>query len=485
MVSWLLQVGDFMPHGMCLLWRPGLIALHVVSDALIAAAYLAIPLGIGVFVRCRQDLSAPHRALAALFAIFITACGMTHVMSIVVLWRPFYVAEGVLKAVTAAVSVFTALALPLLIPQLLRIPSPKALAAEIAAHKATLAQLDAARAQLADRVRLAEGELRETTRRFEAALRGSIVTVFEQDDQLRYTWVYNPPMGLDAADLIGRTDAEVFAPETARRLQAIKREALESGEPRREEVRIVRGATSTWLDLRAEPVTPTVGQRRLIAVATDVTALKRQQDHLTIVLRELNHRAKNLLSVVMGIVRQTGRVHQPPGTFTTRLQERLSALADAHDVLVRQNWTGADLHSIVEGALRHQIQTFGGRITIRGAPCSLPAEGAHYMAMALHELGSNAVRYGALSGEAGAVEITWDVSEAPPGAVFRLWWRERSDTPIGPPKAEGFGSRILKALAPSAMNGAGELDFAEGGLCWTLTAPLPATGETGVIVAAA
>ena len=121
-MDWLQQTQQFMPHGMCLMWRPGLMALHIISDGLIAAAYFAIPIAIVVFVRGRTDLDAAHRALAVLFAAFITLCGLTHVASIIVLWHPFYVYEGWLKAATALVSVGTAAALlPVLVPQLLRI----------------------------------------------------------------------------------------------------------------------------------------------------------------------------------------------------------------------------------------------------------------------------------------------------------------------------------------------------------------------------
>jgi hypothetical protein len=91
MLHWLTEVADFMPHGMCLLWRPSLMALHIVSDGMIAIAYFAIPVAIAVFVRRRRDLSLSHKALALFFAVFITACGLTHVMSIVVLRGVFLV----------------------------------------------------------------------------------------------------------------------------------------------------------------------------------------------------------------------------------------------------------------------------------------------------------------------------------------------------------------------------------------------------------
>lgn len=161
------QIQSFMPHGMCLLWRPDLMLLHVGSDALIALSYFAITFCIAGFVRRRADLEDRHRALALLFAAFIGLCGLTHLFSILVLWVPAYVWEGWLKAVTAAVSIATAAFLFLLTPQLLRIPSARALQKEIQAHQQTVAALDAARAALAQRVDVTESELRISLRRQE------------------------------------------------------------------------------------------------------------------------------------------------------------------------------------------------------------------------------------------------------------------------------------------------------------------------------
>jgi signal transduction histidine kinase len=118
----LLDSSMFAPHGICLLWEPGLIWLHVGSDALIAAAYFSIPIALSIFVSKRRDVEFGWIFWA--FAIFIMACGLTHVLSIITLWIPIYGIEGLVKAVTAAASVITAAILWPLVPKLLAIPSP-------------------------------------------------------------------------------------------------------------------------------------------------------------------------------------------------------------------------------------------------------------------------------------------------------------------------------------------------------------------------
>ncbi len=469
MFHWLTQIADFMPHGMCLDWRPGLMALHIASDALIAAAYFAIPIGIAVFVRRRADLNRQHIALSLLFAVFIAACGMTHVFSIVVLWAPYYAAEGVLKAFTAVVSLATAVALPFLLPQLLRIPSPRVLQAEIASHQQTLRALEAARAQLAERVVISETETAVTTRRFQAALKGSQVTVLEQDADLRYTWVYNPPLGLDPSAMIGATESDILFSDSAEPIQRLKRAVLQSGAPQRTEVKLATASSSGWFDMRVEPVRMEDGGAGLVVTATDISSLKRQEEHLRIVMRELNHRSKNLLTIVMSLARQTSRSFDVPDAFLIRLEERLGSLASAHDELARQEWKGADLRSVIEGQLKYQLESFPDRVALVGAACRLPAEAAHYVGMAIHELGSNAVKYGALSRDEGEVRISW---AATPDGALQLDWTESGVAAFAPPAAPGFGSTILCSLTPKAVGGSATHTFEPHGVRWSLTALL-------------
>lgn len=186
------QLEEFMPHGMCLLWRPQLMLLHILSDGLIALAYLAIPFGIARFVRQRTDLERGHRALALLFAAFIGLCGLTHLASILVLWAPFYLWEGWLKAATALASVATAFFLIALVPQLLKIPSPKALQREALAHQQTIAALKAAQAALAERVDKTETKLQVSSLKE------------EQSNALLRTIVESAPGLIYAKDKAGR-----------------------------------------------------------------------------------------------------------------------------------------------------------------------------------------------------------------------------------------------------------------------------------------
>jgi len=473
-MDWAQQMQAFMPHAVCLARQPALMALHIASDAAIAASYFTIPIAIGVFVRRRTDLEQSHRAIAILFAAFITLCGWTHVASIVVLWRPAYVYEGWLKAATALVSLATAGALPFLVPHLLRIPSPRVLQAEVEAHRRTLAELDEARAALAARVDRTESELKATTRRFEAALHQSVVTVYEQDSDLVYTWAYNTPMGLTPDDLVGRSEADVMDSDSARGLHAMKREALAAGEPRRGEFHIRVGDQAAWFDTRVEPTQLADGRSGLIATAANITASRQRAAHLQMLMREMNHRSKNILAMVMGITRQTAKSFAVPAGFEDTLAARLASLAGAHDVLALQEWRGADLGAVLESQLRLQLDAYGDRISIDGEPCDLPPGAAHYVGLALHELGSNAVKHGALSKPGGRVSIRWRSRIDGDRRTLELSWIEAGAGPATAPERVGFGMTLLKTLVARALRGEASLTFGSDGVEWRLTAPLAA-----------
>src|ERR1700691_2990439 len=142
----LFSSGPFMPHGYCYMWVPGLVWLHVISDSLIALAYLSIPFTLAYFVRRRTDL--PFHWMFVCFGVFILACGATHAMEVWTLWHATYWLSGAVKGVTALASVPTAILLVGLIPKALAIPSPEALRVEIAARKRTQEDLRKAKDEL-------------------------------------------------------------------------------------------------------------------------------------------------------------------------------------------------------------------------------------------------------------------------------------------------------------------------------------------------
>jgi two-component sensor histidine kinase len=189
-----------------------------------------------------------------------------------------------------------------------------------------------------------------------------------------------------------------------------------------------------------------------------------REAHVHVIMRELSHRSKNLLAIVLAIARQTARNTQNFQEFEGRFSSRIQALADAHDLLVEQQWNGAQIDALVRG----QLAAFGmERVEISGEPVLLRAEAVQNVALALHELATNASKYGALSVPDGRVTIEWAFNPGEDGnRSLRLTWRESGGPLAKEPERKGFGCFVLERVTINAL-GEGGLEFNEKGLIWT------------------
>jgi two-component sensor histidine kinase len=189
-----------------------------------------------------------------------------------------------------------------------------------------------------------------------------------------------------------------------------------------------------------------------------------RETHVRLIMRELSHRSKNLLAIVLAIARQTSRHTTSFSEFESRFNSRIQALADAHDLLVDQQWSGVYLGDLIGG----QLAAFGmDKVNARGERIMLRTEAVQNVALALHELATNASKYGALSVAAGKVEIDWTREPGADGTRnLRLTWRERGGPPVTPPARKGFGCFVLERVTVNAL-GEGKLEFNPDGLAWT------------------
>jgi two-component system sensor kinase FixL len=326
----------FMPHGMCLLWRPELMSLHVVSDALIAAAYFTIPFVIYWFVRSRDDLDRRHHALAILFGAFIALCGLTHLVSIVVLWFPIYIIEGWLKAATAIVSVATAGLMIVLAPRLLELPSVRTLQREIDAHRLTLAALSDARAALALRVHRTESELRHATheRHISSTLLTTVIEavpgLIYAKDRVGRMLLCNKAMldmvGKAWPDVKGKRDRDFLPdPRQAGKVMADDRRVMETGTVQviEEIVDFPDNGARVWLSTKVPLIDEVDGVRGIVGVSIDITDRKRME-------KEFLHisRRSAMGEMATAIAHE---INQPLGAIALYLGGCLTLLGDAPD----------------------------------------------------------------------------------------------------------------------------------------------------------
>lgn len=205
----------------------------------------------------------------------------------------------------------------------------------------------------------------------------------------------------------------------------------------------------------------------------DIDERKRAEEHRTLLLDELNHRVKNTLAVVQAIAQQTFREASVPVETRRMFQGRLGALAQAHSLLTRSHWSPTPLLDVAEGAVS-VCGAARSRIAVAGPQVMLAPRQALSLAMALHELSTNALKYGALSVESGAVDVSWRLVEKD-GPRIAITWRERNGPPVAPPKARGYGSAMIERALAHELGGVAQLIFDPNGVVCEIEAP--AIGE--------
>ncbi len=305
-------------------------------------------------------------------------------------------------------------------------------------------------------------------------------------------WQYDPIRGLvwldtrlkemfDIAE--DRTDVEEFRrrmlPEDIERVWAAVEAAIDPTNPKpyATEFRHRRGDGEVrWIEAHALVHFEGGGRERravsMVGTAQDITQRKRreeerkqQEEREHFLMSEINHRAKNLLSVVDAIAHQTAT--RTPEDFIERFSERVQSLSANQDLLIRNEWQGVEIEALVRAQLAPFADLTGSRIVMGGPKLCLNAASAQAIGLALHELTTNAGKYGALSTDAGRVDIGWGTD----GDTFTMSWTEREGPPVSEPQRRGFGTVVMETMAERSVDGAVELDYAPSGLSWRLICP--------------
>jgi PAS domain S-box-containing protein len=233
-----------------------------------------------------------------------------------------------------------------------------------------------------------------------------------------------------------------------------------------ETVRRRKGGDRINVSLTISPVRDAGGKEvGASLIAQDITERKKREEREHLLMREVNHRAKNMLSVADAIARQT--VTRDPEHFVDRFSERIQALSANQDLLIRNSWQGVEVEDLVRAQLAPFADLIGSRIVLRGAKLRLNAASAQAVGLAFHELTTNAGKYGALSKDTGRLEIGWWTE----GETFKMSWTERDGPPVSAPQRRGFGTVVMQDMAARSVDGKVDLDYAPSGLSWRLTCP--------------
>ena len=329
--------------------------------------------------------------------------------------------------------------------------------------------------------RLADERLRESEHRLATAIRAGQLGVFVYDYRSLPCYYWDKTMRAvwslsDDEPITEDTFWFSLHPDDFQKVhEATLRGEDPSGTRRYDvEYRIYRHSDNAlrWVKIASDIIFDEAGPLKMIGTIQDITDRKAAEEQNLLLMREVNHRSKNLLAVVQSIAHQMAHASDP-ATFALRFSERLTGLASSQDLLVRSQWKGVDLEALVASQLAHYQHLIGSRIHISGEPLQVLASVAQNIGMALQELATNAAKYGALSGRGGEVSVGWAVSED----LFSITWSETGGPPVTTPGRKGLGSMIITKLLERAVDGVVSLSFDPQGLNWALKAKASAVLE--------
>ena len=278
-----------------------------------------------------------------------------------------------------------------------------------------------------------------------------------------------PLIGHDFADALRIIWPEPFASEAIK----LFRHTLETGEPYHAPSTIERRHDKDEVeayDWMIERITMPDGRLGVVCNFYDLSERQKYDQHIRLLMREVNHRSKNLLTVVTSMARQTARSSSPED-FVDLFSERLQGLSASQDLIVQGNWGGVSVEDLVRSQIRHLGEEIHSkRVKLDGPEMIVSPTAAQGIGMALHELSTNALKYGSLSGPAGTVSIEWALVDD--HRTFRMRWREQGGPPVVPSKKTGFGRTVIERMAANSVGGTVKLQYAVSGVEWVLVAPL-------------
>ncbi|WP_182085436.1 PAS domain-containing sensor histidine kinase [Aureimonas sp. ME7] len=304
------------------------------------------------------------------------------------------------------------------------------------------------------------------------ALANTEMTLFAQDLELRYLWLFNAEGSWLADAKTGDSDHDFLPVPAAEKAKAIKSEILKSGAPVRFELPILSGDNGRWFDVRVDVDRNDEGEIiGLIGTSVEITDQKRREDTLKTLLREVAHRSKNLLAIIQSLASQTARHSVTVPEFLVRFRGRIQSLASSQDIVTDTDWRGADLFSLVTMQVERYAPDGMDQIRFEGVDVYLSPTAALHVGLALHELAVNAASYGSLSVPGGRIAIasTLETKEGQTSLILR--WQESNGPRVRVDYDPRFGTSTLERIVPNSVGGEARLEYRPDGIQYWLRVP--------------
>ncbi len=318
----------------------------------------------------------------------------------------------------------------------------------------------------------AESQIRESEERFSKAFNAAAhpmsITTLKDGRYVDINAAGLAASGLALDQVIGRTVRDLGFYNDAENYRKIRKLLATEGRFTNLETTL-KGQQGPRTFLLSGALVDLHGESCLLTSAVDITERKQAEDHVQFLMRELNHRANNLLSIVQALAHQTANTADAKA-FAERLSQRLISLAASNNLLVSGKWQGVGMAKLIASQLSPFADP-GERIALDGPEARLTPAAAQAIGMALHELATNAAKYGALSRDGGHISIRWSADAGEGTPTFTLTWSERDGPAVAAPTRVGFGRSVVERMIAGALGGKASLDFAPDGVVWTFTCP--------------
>jgi len=350
---------------------------------------------------------------------------------------------------------------------------------DVTLERERLARLERDRDTLATEIARRDADLRASEQRLRFALKAGRMGSWSLDlasmqmtasDGCKENFGRSPEDPFTYEDL----QAAVHEDDRQRRDDAVAA-AIAEGTPLDIEYRVCTPqGEERWIQVRGQASYRADGTPlEMAGVSQDITERKRAEDHRALLAHELSHRVKNSLATVQAVAAQTLRNADSLSDAKSVLEARIQAMAAATDSLVNEAWEGAWLRDLLDKALAPFGTSDDSRFCLSGPDVRLPPQLAVSFSLGVHELATNASKYGALSRAGGVVDVSWQVSEASGGTTLDFTWTERGGPPVTPPARIGFGGKLIKRVLAQETGGSVHIDYPPGGIVFTARAILP------------
>lgn len=349
--------------------------------------------------------------------------------------------------------------------------SIKELQSRLARRETSIKSLQTSQTALSKQLEAYESELSRSYAYFRQLMKTFGMATFHCDLEDRFEWAHN--FSGDRSNVVGRTVDDVLPKDAAFLLSLLMENARADEQIHSGQLEIEVDGEMRHYGVQVAPRYDRAGNLTgTICVSNDVTEKARWNDHLAKMTLEVNHRARNLLAIIVSMLGQTAKNATSIDAFKNKITDRVSSLAKSIDLVSKDSWTATSLTRLIQIQLRHVMPNFEDQVELSGAEIYFAPKAIQNIGLAIHELSTNARNFGALSSPSGRVAIAWEVVETTDQqSEMRLIWTEKSDVPAPKTVDKKLGLKILEDIVAQELGGQSRLTWTDDGLVYEMTIP--------------